>query len=536
MSIFFEDLFLKFKKTEVKFGFSEYKYRQILNECKEEIFLEEGRGMVAKKKGEEFINKKTGAKKFFSQAVLFPPQGGAYKNTEEIFLSIRNFLKLKSSTGPIKNGENTPQMVIEKVVNVASKSAILVVLTDEESKKFGYLKYFNSITSGGIGKWPESHFAKDTGYAKQTGASVLEKMPLQPILIVGDFVARDVIQLKHHVMSNIKKIVSNGELPDFVLKHIDMLFSAALSHKSSPVLEGALPYQSAYEKYLGELFAPVSVLQNWLISGQYEESEKILVKSKGGSYVEMKVRFPQTISNALTDSELIMGSETNPSITVGISSKAGSGAAASAVSLYKILQKNVFTPIFKKKYAKVISLIEKITVSNSVLGPLEIAIELGLINPAEAKYVLNLFSGTLSNLTLPQYLVGIKEGIIKKPSANLMKLSALFGGNSPLELAKKKDLLMGYRPGYHYLAGVAKQISLITQKDSLFNEGLKEILSKSSLIQVYSHSKKTGQNGIQFQNFVVKYPPTFNGRIIIDASKNYFASAPPKGKLSFKLK
>jgi len=60
----------------------------------------------------------------------------------------------------------------------------------------------------------------------------------------------------------------------------------------------------------------------------------------------------------------------------------------------------------------------------------------------------------------------------------------------------------------------------------------KEVLNKSSLVQVYAKTKADKEGGLHYNQFKVVWPPVFNGRIEVDAD-SYTARTKPSRKISF---
>jgi hypothetical protein len=505
--------------------------------------LVEGRGMVARKEGEEYENKdgKTGPvgeKLKFFQTFIFPSKALSYSSSEETNSKVSYAFDLPE----IKPGASSPnkRFVLRQIVNkpnAASKAAMVVVMLSEDGKKqFGFLKYFPNMSSKGFGKWTDSDFARDTGFSRSKGVSVLETMPIKVSDFITDFHARNLKQVQETVLGRAASLVGEKKIPPLIQEHIQQLFAAALSNGPSPILKGARKYRTVYEKYIGELFAPISLITGWLSEGQRDESEKILVTGKNPKvkFGNMLIRFPQSLTNLLTDSEVIYGNDTNPTIRVGVSSKAATsgGAAASLTGLYRTIKDEKIPPKFLKSYESVVRFIELIYEKSSVEGPLVAAQILGILTEKEGKYVASLFGGTSALHTLPQFKTLIKNKKLAAPTKNLLRLAELLGGFNPLSI---KKTLPNYKPGYHFLAGIAKAIASQANSSDLFDKAVRGILNYSSMVQIYLSIKNVGPEDIQFASFFVKYPPNFEGKVVLNSDKNYYASAPPKGKIGFKL-
>jgi SpoVK/Ycf46/Vps4 family AAA+-type ATPase len=133
--------------------------------------------------------------------------------------------------------------------------------------------------------------------------------------------------------------------------------------------------------------------------------------------------------------------------------------------------------------------------------------------------------------------------IFKKISKNVNIDLTLF--NETIKLTKnlydilqsyKSKPLPNYKPALHLIAAIAKKVCTELNSDPNFSSTMKDLLSRSNLIQVNSNIKIVGEDkqDCQFTSFKVKYPPLFVGNIIADSSGEYSATE-IKGRISFKI-
>jgi len=305
-----------------------------------------------------------------------------------------------------------------------------------------------------------------------------------------------------------------------------LVLTAAKSNATSPVLEGGTQFAPIYNKYVGEILAPISVVNGWLATGNRESSEKVLLP--GSSYGQCKIRFFQSTTNALVDSEVVAPNGSS----VGISSKAGPGAAASVTSLFAILNKIQLTNSVAYEWLLAnhqypISIIQTINDNSSIMGVLEAAKIMNLISQKDLEQLMGMKTQPSEKLS-----AAISQNKSNVISPALLDLSKLMWGKTP---GNVRDVPPSYHPFYHILAGIAKRVAANINRNNDFDAAVRAILNHSSVIQVNSKIGRLNKTDAQFKEFRVVYPPNFNGKIYANASKNFFTTG-VKGKLSFKIK
>ena len=92
----------------------------------------------------------------------------------------------------------------------------------------------------------------------------------------------------------------------------------------------------------------------------------------------------------------------------------------------------------------------------------------------------------------------------------------------------------GYSVGYHILAGLAKEVCEVVNRDASFSRACLDFLNQSAIIQVHTEAKSTGAD-VQITGFRSVYPPNFTGSVILTSSKTYYATG-IKGRLTFDYK
>jgi len=483
------------------------------------LYLSEARGVAARETGQLLVDN-DGTEYEIANIRKFPGESDSFDSSEELSDAVDSFLEL-----------NTEEIDVELIevnsITADKKGAILIYLLNKEDNTYrGYIRYVQNTKNGGYGKWTMAKFARDTGLKLKKGAAALEGFALKPSDLIQDENLRTVAEVVSTAKTNTALMVKSGGLPAEAGEHVEMLLDAALKGGQSPVLPGGNKYAKAYNKYLGEILAPISVVSNWVSTGDRASSEKILLPQS--SYAQCRIRFFQSATNALVDSEL----EAPNGMKVGISSKAGTGAAASVTSLLSIL--NEIQSKNPKGYQHIlseygfpISIIQTINNNNAILGVLESAKIMGIVDDQDMKVVVN-----MRRMRRDKAVQGMKANHPSLSTPNLIELSKQMWGKTPWEII---DPPPTYHPFFHLLAGIAKRLTAQINREDSFDAAVRAILNHSSVIQVNSKMGRVNKVDAFFKDFNVVYPPNFQGKIYANSGKNFFTTG-IKGKISFKIK
>ncbi len=448
---------------------------------------EVSRGLTARSPGEVF--KKGDDEIVFDSIVSFPADSETF-----------NAYETKDETTDNVNAWAEQNGIQEVNFTNSPNKAALVAVFKRDDKPIAFVRYLKAMRSHKDGLWTD--FTKKTGYERQQITSMAEKLPLKPSDLVKTEKVLTIDQLVSTVITNIRA----SDAPDDIKEQSEQLINT-FYNKKDVFVSGAAKYATAYVKYIGELLAPIALFNNYKTEGDYEESERVLLGEQGYSYSDLSVMFPMSVSNPLHDSIVLTSDE---AVKVGISSKAksGGGAAASVTGLIKTLNEKV-PQEWKDQNKGVVEILETINDNSQVMGPLVLGVKFGIITEKEKEY--------------------IRQRVIEKSKKripkNLKDVANVIAANTDKP---------GYTDGYHLLAGVAKKVGDAINATDEFDRGVRAILNRSSMVQVYTSVKKKGDD-LKFDTFKVKYPPVFDGRVIADPSKNYYAAG-CGGKLGFKFK
>ncbi len=401
-----------------------------------------------------------------------------------------------------QNNDRFPSIPSIIQINNPNNTAIIAKFITEHQKPINFIKYFRTIKRGGVGKWTNAQFAKDTGFYIQKGAPYLEKLPLQPSDLVGDESYRTVNDLISTILNNVDKFGNNGKLPTTIVDNLHTLFSAIL-HNEPAILRNSAKYAQCYNKYLGEILAPISYVTGWNLN------DGINCKSIS------KIGFRLNKAQKLIDSTAIIGDN-----VINISSKANLGAAASVATFYEL--QNKLSKQEKDPFSQQIDILKIIYENDFFDGILKLANYENLINDLEHDLLLDIKDkNNLEKFKSDVYLTD-----------NLLNIVKTYKGVSPYQI---ENPILGYSPVYHILSALAKQVVAKFNNDNRFANLINMLLKNENIIQINSRVKKIGNNDLMFEKFEIKNSFGVGGKLVVDASKNY-SSTKIRGKISFKIK
>lgn len=268
---------------------------------------------------------------------------------------------------------------------------------------------------------------------------------------------------------------------------------------------GMWSQQEAIRDYFGEIMQPVA-LMGGVIVGQAEDARQVL--ADGAEWRDCKVQFPMSMNAALCDSFMIApnGQE------IGISTKGGSGAKASAKNLYDAAQKaeKEGNTELLENHKFTVDIVTMVHEYSAKEGPVAIGKYLGI-------------DGIDDSLQeeINKYMANGKADL-EDISDQAQTVIAPYS----VKLATK-----GFNAGYAILSAVAKTVAQEINTRPEFSKGALALLNQSSIIQIYTKMGKRGEDAV-LGEFKAVYPPNFEGSIVIDGGKNYYSSR-VGGKLAF---
>ncbi len=460
------------------------------------ILTERSRGLLFRAEGDRFFKGKREQPDqvlVFQKAEYFPSIPGEYDTHEEMMTAYRNQAKKYAGMLPVNNPTK------------ANKAFAVLTMKDEKTQQPVYSsRFFNDIKPNMAGTWSNSELSsKKNEYQLDKEVSLKSAYKLKPSDIFSPPARfKNVSQL-------LKAFEASPTAKPFV-PGFEMLYQ---KDPQLPVFENAEPYLTAIRDDLGEIIGPVALIQGIDMGSGADAARKDLLGDKG-SWAGSSISFPAGKTNNLVDSYIVTSNGTE----VGLSSKGEKGATASIRNISDGVRyiKTSGTPAQKKmlvQYKDTIDLINEISTSSPVDFPIDHGMQQGLISKdtgTAIKYLIQSGAKTL-------------KGLKKEVKAEISELMA-----QKSAITEKQN----YNAGYHALAALAMIVAAEINEDEEFGEACLKLLNSSPIIQLHMSVAKRAEGTIEVTGFTSKYPPNFQGTVVLDANKNYSATG-NSGRLTF---
>lgn len=449
-------------------------------------YLDESKGIFGRTAGDKFVHH-DGREYSIVQVVAFPDaQQGQFETPEARDQAIKQFEQ-----------EHGSQI---EWVNKPRKDMLafgIAQLDDSDGGHVFWGKYLQNIGFDLMGTWGNNQVPPGWSLATK-GAQKLQ----------AGYDPQNLIKTEQ-VFTGVESVINtvSKNAPDTVRG----VFTEALKNLSQGRKDVVFPemydQQAAIRDYFGEIMQPVA-LMGGVIGGQAEDARQKL--ADGAEWRDCQVMWPMSMNAALCDSFLIApnGQE------IGISSKGGQGAAASAKNLHDAVKKaeaegNSELLETVKYTADIVRIIATIDQRN---GPIEVGKHLNVPNIDDEL-----------NEEIEKY---IREGKadLDNISPKAQKVIAPF----QVKLETK-----GFNAGYALLSAASKTVAKIVNANPQFSKGAIALLNQSSIIQVYTNIGKKGNDAV-LKDFRAVYPPNFQGVVKLEGGKNYYSSR-IGGKMAFKI-
>ena len=440
-------------------------------------FLSEGKGLFGRNTGDQFY-KDSGEVLTLQSTTAFPdyktsPTYETPEERDEVAASIE------------QQYDTSIQWVNQP--NSGTLAFGVAVLTDASGNTELWGRYLRATKADMMGAW-ENKQVPAGWKLKAAGAEKLA-LGIDPQHLIGS-------ERPHTSVNDIKNTVTqNTQSMDKLLSTQLVDAIETLGTGKLPVFEDQLVNNAAIRDYFGEIMGPVALMGD-LIHGQADDALKMLLG--GIHWKNNKVFWPMSANYNLVDS-IFIGPDGQE---VGISSKGGKGAKASAKNLYdavESLEKAGNTELLNK-HAKSVKIIKLIHETSAVDGPFRMADFLGFGNQAlEAE--------------IKKYMQSGKNNF-RGLSPDAKELLSLY---TPNPKAK------GFNTGYALLSNLAKECAEFINTRTKFSRAALALMNNSSMVQVYTKTGKRG-NDVVINGFDAIYPPNFKGKIKMDGGKNYYST------------
>ena len=445
----------------------------------------EAKGIFGRLPGDAFVN--VDGKEFkFVAAIGFPDaEQSKFSTPQERDQAIAQF-------------EQQANTQIEWTNSPSGSAFAVAELDDEDGGRVFWGRYLQQTKYDMMGVWCNKQIPPGWKLATK-GAQKLQAGYDPQNLIKTENVFNDVGQV-------IQTVTSNS--PNPVKEVFTQNLTALAQGQGAIIFPGMAGQMEAIRDYFGEIMQPVA-LAGGVVGGQADDARMAL--ADGAPWSKCKVQFPMAMNAALCDSFLTAPNGQQ----IGISSKGGSGAKASAKNLhdaYKKAEREGNTELINTaKFA--IDVVTIIAENSALTGPFKLGIALGVPG--------------ITNELFDEVTLYIKTG---KTSFDGITKNA----RTVLEPYTVKPDVVGFNTGYAIMAAVAKTVANEVNMSAEFSTGALALLNQSSIIQIYTKMAKKGDDAV-LQGFTAVYPPNFEGRVLMDGGKNYYSSR-IGGKLAFFFK
>lgn len=449
-------------------------------------FITEAKGLFGRIEGDKFVNT-NGQEAEFQRIDYYPDpdsNDGKFLTTDERDQFVAKYESDMKTKIQWVNASNN-----------ASLAFAVAVLNDREGGVMLWGRYLQKTKHNMLSVWSNKEVPSGWSLATK-GATKLQ----------AGYDPQNLIKTENQFMSTdqvIGTVTQNS--PDSVKEIFKQNLQKLAQGRADIVFPGMADQMEAIRDYFGEIMQPVA-LEGGVILGQAEEARQVL--ADGANWSNCKMMWPMSMNAALCDSFLIApnGQE------IGISSKGGAGAKASAKNLYdayvKAEKEGNLELVKSAEYT--VSIVKLIAENTAKDGPFKIgqALDMPGINDQLSQEV---------------------DGYVKTGKTDFDGISE--DARRLLSGFKVNDDVKGFNTGYAIMAAVAKTVAKEINKNPEFTRGALALLNQSSIIQVYTAMSKQGEDAV-LKGFKAVYPPNFEGKILVDGGKNYYSSR-VQGKLAF---
>ena len=444
--------------------------------------ITEGRGLAARKPGEQYANANGDVITF--QSIEFYPARGQFATPEEMDQAIQA-LGLNIHWVNRRN---------------ASTLGFGIATFDIQGGQYYLGKYFKQISPNKT----DNSFATDDipgGFKLQSGLGKKESAGYKASEILTQFEDLSPVDIVRQITDHFG--------PDSDEANAARIFLASRAFPIT-VPKGNMNLE-AFRDYFCEMLQPIALVKGMNVEGDAGKAADIFF-GKGASYQNCKIKFHQGVSGGLYDSLL-----TSPDgARIKLSSKGKSGANASVSNLLTSIRELEVSPDGKKlaaDYKDEIDMLQTIFEKGHVMAPLTLAAKFKIIDPNEIPQVTALKSYSPSD-----DIIG--SGILSK------RLEKFYTDRKAKDMSK-------IIPLEHLVAAIAYRVADYVNTNTKFGIAASKILNRSALVQMYTTAKEMGNN-IVIESFNAVYPSDTVTGVLLDASKAYM-STQGKGNFTFEI-
>jgi hypothetical protein len=450
--------------------------------------IEEARGLSARKPGEVYSRGDTTDDKITFQNLTFYPEVGSFTSVDEMMTA---FDAVQKQVGhPI-------EMINQPGANRA----------------FGVAAFDTAVGTRYLAK-----------FAKEIKPVRAQNTFFQTKDIPGGFSQTDARGSKEKVGYKPSDVLTNfkSQTPSSILSQIKSKFGESSSEYQAAVIitsaesfpvsvpAGNMDF-AGFRDYFCEMLQPIILINGQPVKGNAAEAAATFMGKNGFS--GSVVSFNEGATGGLYDSLLISPNGKQ----IKLSSKGAKGAMASSVNLLRSAEelKSAGLGRIVDQYPEVVDILETIDKGDHNSGPLNLAVDLGMIESGEIAQV----------MSLKKY-AGAQDFDIDQTdlSSNLKKIYKERTAEDPSKII----------PLNHMVSSIAYKVCNEINTKTNFSDAAADILNNSAFVQMYTDAKK-GKDEFVIQGFTTVWPSKLFTDVTLEAQKSYSSTASSGGKLVFNI-
>jgi hypothetical protein len=267
---------------------------------------------------------------------------------------------------------------------------------------------------------------------------------------------------------------------------------------------------TGFRDYFCEMLQPCVLINGGQVKGNAGEAAALFMGRNG--FAGCTVSFNANVSGNLYDSLLVSPDGKQ----IKLSSKGATGAKASSVNLLIALREleAAGMPEFAQNYPEVVDILNTIDKGDHNSGPLNLAVQYGIITKDEIPQV----------MSLKQSAGDPKFNIDKTDlSDNLKQLYHDRTAENPSKVV----------PLNHLVASIAYKVCDEINLKTDFSDAASDILNHSAFVQMYTDATKSKDGQIIVKGFRTIWPGKLFSEVTLEAQKSYSSTSSSGGKLVF---
>ena len=267
---------------------------------------------------------------------------------------------------------------------------------------------------------------------------------------------------------------------------------------------------TGFRDYFCEMLQPCVLINGGQVKGNAGEAAAVFMGRNG--FAGCTVSFNANVSGNLYDSLLVSPEGKQ----IKLSSKGATGAKASSVNLLIALREleAAGMPEFAQNYPEVVDILNTIDRGDHNSGPLNLAVQYGIITKDEIPQV----------MSLKQSAGDPKFDIDKTNlSDNLKQLYHDRTAENPSKVV----------PLNHLVASIAYKVCDEINLKTNFSDAASDILNHSAFVQMYTDATKSKDGQIIVKGFRTIWPGKLFSEVTLEAQKSYSSTSSSGGKLVF---